>query len=67
MIPVCGVGSCGGWLILGQSYTRCSAVSFQFPHFLQMVSIARPFFMQPVHELRVVATSQTTRRRLLFP
>ena len=29
-----GVGSCGGWRILGQSYTTCSAVSFPTSHFL---------------------------------
>ena len=35
-----GVGSCGGWWILGQSYMTCSAVSSLIPHCLQMVSTA---------------------------
>ena len=37
-----GVGSCGGWWILVKSYTTCSSVSSQTPHFLQTLSIARP-------------------------
>ena len=37
-----GVGSCGGWWILGQSNTTCSAVSSPIPYFPQMVSTARP-------------------------
>ena len=37
-----GVGSCGGWWIVGQSYTTCSIVSSPIPHFLHMVSTARP-------------------------
>ena len=36
-----GVGSCGGWRILGQSYKMCSDVSSPIPHFQQMVSNAR--------------------------
>ena len=37
-----GVGSCGGWWILGQSYMTCLAVSSSTPHFLQMVSSTCP-------------------------
>ena len=35
-----GVGTCGGWWILEQSCTTCSAISFRIPHFLQVVSTA---------------------------
>ena len=36
------VVSCGGWWILWQSYSTCSAVSSPIQHFPQMVSTVRP-------------------------
>ena len=52
-----GVGSCGMWWIVGQSYTMCPAVSSPIQHFPQMVSTAcnqylssgwRPLLRQPI-------------------
>ena len=47
-----GVGSFGGWWILGHSYTTCLAVFSPIPHFLQMESTAH-YFVHPVLVLRV--------------
>ena len=37
-----GDGSCSGWWVMGQSCTTCSTFASPIPHFLQMVSTARP-------------------------
>ena len=62
-----GVGSCDGWWILGQSFTTCSTVSSPISAFYTDGVHFAPYFVQLVLELRVVATSQSTHRRLLFP
>ena len=60
-----GVGSCGRWWILGQSCITCSLYSNSA--FSTDGVYCAPYYVQPVLELRVVATSLTTHRRLLFP
>ena len=59
------VVSCGRWWILGQSYIMCSLYSNSA--FSTDGVYCAPYFVQPVLELRLVATSQTIHRRLLFP
>ena len=57
---------CAGSTCTGGTWRRVSCL-FSNPTFSTDSVNWAPYFVQPVHELRVVSTSQATHPRLLFP